>query len=531
MSSLSQTSWISSLHTTKSSGLFPANRRIKVAFCVDSSKQDSLPEGSDRIKLAFERAQKYKKSLISNQVDPIIIINNNGESKDVLGDNQFLAGGGDVGKEETLDVVAAAMEKEREYQKNAGIPISKSGKSKENDRGKEEVSDTIRIAMEKAAEHKLNKRKVNDNEAYKERDQLPGGGAAEVPDAVRIAMGKASEYKKNKEVLDSSSRSQGNFNLAGSMGGVSSNTGDRTIEKNTSKKEDMKISSIDFVGLSFADKKSGRELPAGLVPVMDPFPEGDLQEVEIIVGDASRFGNVTSPKTENLSEESSDLYKPKVSTWGMFPRPSNISETFGGGRTIRPGEALATAEDRSAKEAKSRQLLAAYKRKIGLNVDPKLKAECKKAVDDGDTLMDGGRLNDALPYYQKVMDNLPFQTELHGLAALQWSICLDSLSRTEEARIMYEKLQSHPNGQVRKKARQFIFSFQAMEMLKVTKSSVAPTNTGLASYLEAFVEEKANYTPESTDVKEDAVSQALPYIMFLAFPILLVLLVAASKKT
>ncbi len=31
-------------------------------------------------------------------------------------------------------------------------------------------------------------------------------------------------------------------------------------------------------------------------------------------------------------------YRPKVATWGVFPRPSNISREYGGGRTIRPGE-------------------------------------------------------------------------------------------------------------------------------------------------------------------------------------------------
>ena len=31
-------------------------------------------------------------------------------------------------------------------------------------------------------------------------------------------------------------------------------------------------------------------------------------------------------------------YKPKVATWGVFPRPQDISKAFGGGRTIRPGE-------------------------------------------------------------------------------------------------------------------------------------------------------------------------------------------------
>ena len=51
---------------------------------------------------------------------------------------------------------------------------------------------------------------------------------------------------------------------------------------------------------------------------------------------------------------------------------------FGGGRNIRPGEALETPEDKASKEARTRQLIAAYKRKMGLNIDPKLKAECEK---------------------------------------------------------------------------------------------------------------------------------------------------------
>ncbi|XLS93422.1 hypothetical protein HN51_069430, partial [Arachis hypogaea] len=52
-----------------------------------------------------------------------------------------------------------------------------------------------------------------------------------------------------------------------------------------------------------------------------------------------------------------------------------------------------------------------------------------QALNEGDLLMNLGKLKEALPYYDKVIDNLPFQSELHGLAALQWSICQDSLNR------------------------------------------------------------------------------------------------------
>ncbi|KAL9247747.1 hypothetical protein vseg_021147 [Gypsophila vaccaria] len=504
------------------------------------NEDDGKEEVPEAVRIAMEKAREYKKSKGNINNDK------NYKEKDQMRGNE---GGGE---EKVPEAVRIAMGKALEYKKNKGVPGSSSSPEKLNvtmekdeiylknkelandkteneDDGKEEVPEAVRIAMEKAREYKKNKGNINDDTSYKERDQLRGGREKDVPEAVKIAMGKALEYKKNKGGIDSSSGPE-KLKVTGLTNGGANNLRGKTIEKNTNKKEDRKVSSIDFVGLGFADKKSGRGLPAGLVPVVDPYPDDDSQEVEIIVGDASRFGNATSSETEKSSEEESpDLYKPKVSTWGVFPRPSNISETFGGGRTIRPGDELETTEDKAAKEARTRQLLAAYKRKIGLNLDPKLKAECQKALSDGDSLMDGGRLKEALPFYQKVMDNLPFQTELHGLAALQWSISQDSLGRTEEARTMYEKLQSHPIGQVSKKARQFMFSFQAMEMLKVTKSTLSPKNTGYGSYFEAFVEDKPSYTSGSTDVTDDGVSQALPYIIFLASPILLVLLAAARK--
>lgn len=47
---------------------------------------------------------------------------------------------------------------------------------------------------------------------------------------------------------------------------------------------------------------------------------------------------------------SAERYQPKVTTWGVFPRPNNISEAYGGGRTIKPGEALETPEQKKKRE-------------------------------------------------------------------------------------------------------------------------------------------------------------------------------------
>ncbi|MFS8027612.1 hypothetical protein Hanom_Chr16g01500751 [Helianthus anomalus] len=362
------------------------------------------------------------------------------------------------------------------------------------------------------------------------------------PDPVKLALARAKAYKKSiqsnptpKIAQDPdpvSKNSEFGQNKDGSISIEDKNKGFEEVNEFEviDKKDEPKVSAIDFVGLGFADKKEGRGLPAGLIPISDPFPSGDLPDVEIIVGDTSKFGKESSSNSNATTEDETELYKPKVSTWGVFPRPNNISKTYGGGKTIRPGEVLETAESKAAKQARTRQMIAAYNRQMGLLIDPKLKAECEKDLKDGDYLMEMGKLKDAIPFYEKVMGNLVYQSELHGLAALQWSICQDSLNRSNEARAMYEKLQSHPNVGVSKKARQFVFSFQAMEMLKVTSSSVSKRKTGYQNFFDAFVENKNNLSANEIEGEDDAVTQALPYVIFLVSPIFMILVIAVQKR-
>lgn len=109
--------------------------------------------------------------------------------------------------------------------------------------------------------------------------------------------------------------------------GGSERTFGKNVESSVGKKGELSVSKLDFVGLDFADKKKTRGLPPGLVPMSDSFSDGDLPEVELIVGDAGNFDAATAPKSEQTKEDESELYKPKVSTWGVFPRPGNISKT------------------------------------------------------------------------------------------------------------------------------------------------------------------------------------------------------------
>lgn len=42
-------------------------------------------------------------------------------------------------------------------------------------------------------------------------------------------------------------------------------------------------------------------------------------------------------------------YKPtEAGTWGVFDRPANISEAYGGGRNLKPSDSVMTAEEQAA---------------------------------------------------------------------------------------------------------------------------------------------------------------------------------------
>ncbi|XP_017254642.1 uncharacterized protein LOC108224510 isoform X2 [Daucus carota subsp. sativus] len=498
-SSIPNSPWLCPLKPTKTTPsclyLNPRSSTFKPINSSSSSDNSSEPKKPvlDPVKLAFEKAKSYKNS--KTNTNPVVIQGPDGGSDDLVGTNDSSLSSDKPLEPPVLDPVKLAFEKSKAYKdlKTNAKPLSN-----------QQPADD---AVKKTGGSELRGASVEGKEGS---------------DAFKVAMEKAKDYGRTKGGLTESKGAGSGDGISGSREKSES----PTVEERANNKKKMTVSSIDFVGLNFSDKRSSRGLPPGLVPTVDPF--SDTDEVEIIVGDTSKFEGTTRSNPATV-DENQDVYKPKVSTWGVFPRPSNISKTYGGEKVIRPGEALETAEEKASKEARTRQLLAAYKKKVGLNIDPKLKSECQKVLNDGDLLMDRGMLEEALPFYERVMEKLPFQTELHGLAALQWSICQDSLTRVNEARVMYEKLQSHPNPKVSKQARNFVFGFQAMEMLKVRKSTPSPTSTGYQNYFDAFVKDKSTVSLEETEANEGAFSEVLPYMVFLCCPILIVLVIAVQK--
>ncbi|PVH62464.1 hypothetical protein PAHAL_3G300800 [Panicum hallii] len=206
------------------------------------------------------------------------------------------------------------------------------------------------------------------------------------------------------------------------------------------KKGEYEFDETDFLGLDFFEKKRYKGPPPGMAPAFEPLKDDDFPEVEIIIGDPSRFKKsqpsteiqpVDDRESENSQstsetnetdkvekappstviepEEDEDVYRPTVRSWGMFPRPQNISKAYGGGRNIRLGGETQSAEEKAAKDKRTKELIAAYRNRQNMVIDAKTKAECLEALREGDEMMNTGRLKQALPYYEKVMNAVDFK--------------------------------------------------------------------------------------------------------------------------
>ncbi|GJP30521.1 hypothetical protein CLOM_g3691, partial [Closterium sp. NIES-68] len=319
----------------------------------------------------------------------------------------------------------------------------------------------------------------------------------------------------------------------------------------------LSVSGADFLGLGFQEEREklqGRgkgPLPAGLQGDVDfgaATSAGGLPQVEMIVGSRviTKRGEVSGEQQQQGEGEGGaegggkgsgeGEYKPKVATWGVFPRPRDISRTYGGGRTIRPGEALETEEEKKEREEKTRRLLDEYNRRMGFKMDPAVKAACEEAMREGAALMEGGKLRDALQQFDVVIAKTTFQNEMHGRAAIQKAVCLDSLARSDEAKAMYERLTGHPNEGVKRKARQMLFGFQAAESLRFTGGSDYDSSW-YKKYFDEFAKgSKYNNVFKATQEDEDEsnkrlLQDALLFGALLLMPVVLILAVAVSRNT
>mmetsp|Transcript_193 Transcript_193/g.494 ORF Transcript_193/g.494 Transcript_193/m.494 type:complete len:521 (+) Transcript_193:215-1777(+) len=177
-------------------------------------------------------------------------------------------------------------------------------------------------------------------------------------------------------------------------------------------------------------------------------------------------------------------YKPKVATWGMFPRPDNISKAYGGGRTIKPGETMESDDDRKEREGRVKDRIRDYKISQGLLIDEATEMRCQELYDRGMALMKAGQLAAAADIFGEMQGLVVLNSSWGGRSRLQRALCLDSLARTDEAKELYQQIRNHPEGAVAKQAKQMMFGITSMDYLKTHTISYRVRSDDYAQYFE-----------------------------------------------
>ncbi len=181
--------------------------------------------------------------------------------------------------------------------------------------------------------------------------------------------------------------------------------------------------------------------------------------------------SVGSETSEEVREE--ETYKPASTSWGMFERPNNISKAYGGGKNIPFGGERQSAEEIEEKRKKTLAKIQQYRKKrlalenSGLEDDTLTKA--KEGIQRGKILMLKGSLSEAKEEFQNALKLVSPSSSIGGEAQLQLAICVDSMGRYEEAKEKYKKLTTHRDFTISRQAENFLFGFDAQEMMKTEK--------------------------------------------------------------
>lgn len=151
------------------------------------------------------------------------------------------------------------------------------------------------------------------------------------------------------------------------------------------------------------------------------------------------------------------VYKPKVSTWGVFERPPDISKTYGGGRTIKreeleDEEAIAERKTRVAKK------LAKYREDQGKTLTNAEFEEVKELLRTSDEAIRQGYMQAALDMLEPwALERIGPKTELGGRLIFNYAVCLDNLQRRDEALKQYRRCIGNQYGNVSKQADRMVW--------------------------------------------------------------------------
>jgi tetratricopeptide (TPR) repeat protein len=166
------------------------------------------------------------------------------------------------------------------------------------------------------------------------------------------------------------------------------------------------------------------------------------------------------------------MYQPKTGSWGAFPRPKDISKTYGGGRRIGPGFSDEEARSKSAEDTRER--LKRYREKMGIDVksEKEYAAEIDEALNIASLAMQRGIYSTAVSALEKVTKWCSSNSKVGGKVFLELAMAYEAAGRTNEAITVYKTLSTCRMEDIKFNAKRLLYSLEAMEfMQKEVRSS------------------------------------------------------------
>ena len=163
-------------------------------------------------------------------------------------------------------------------------------------------------------------------------------------------------------------------------------------------------------------------------------------------------------------------YEPKVSTWGVFDRPADISKAYGGGRQIGVGGYVPDEEEMAKKRRETEERLKEYRK--GQGADLELQAahedDIREALKEAKQLMRFGATKAAIEQLNGVKEWCCVSTDLGSDTLLELSMALIANKQDALATPVLMRIQMKAPTPARKRvAQQLMFQEKAQNFLKV----------------------------------------------------------------
>ncbi|PXF44653.1 hypothetical protein BWQ96_05595 [Gracilariopsis chorda] len=265
-----------------------------------------------------------------------------------------------------------------------------------------------------------------------------------------------------------------------------------------------------------------------------------ISEAEKFFNKGSTVESFSETKGSTQAELDETDYQPKVSTWGVFPRPENISRTYGGGRRIKSGGVDLESEESKARDEAVKKRLEAYRatRGIDMKKEDEHREKIESALNESANLMKKSLPYKAINMLESVTEFTSDRSRLGGKVLLALALAYEAVGRREDAKKTYMCLRTNPFTEISSKAKQLLQGFQAMEQLgiedetqkkgyRVMRFSLPDVNAGVEKRYETVVRHEDQVDSETEKI---SLGTNLALIALMGGPVLLLLFLELWRR-